>query len=125
MWQQPRAKAAEAVKGFYKYEQKGDYKSSWELFHSDMRNRFSDEQYSKMRSQLLTQDSFAKPYTFKISKLKAKKNWKSSGSNQVLPKVYVTTVTQTFNNDFGKYNIVQEVYIAKENGKYRILWGYN
>ncbi|WP_377887604.1 hypothetical protein [Alkalihalobacillus sp. R86527] len=125
IWQQPRARAVGAVKEFYRYEQKGEYTQSWKLFHSEMRNRFSDEQYSKLRAQFLTQDTFAKAYTFKVSKIKTKKNWKTPGSGQILTKVYVTTVTQTFNNDFGKFNIVQEVIVAKEDGKYRILWNYN
>ncbi|WP_270180212.1 hypothetical protein [Alkalihalobacillus sp. CinArs1] len=123
--QQPRARAADAVREFYKYEQQGNYTQSWNLFHSEMKNRFSDEQYSKLRAQFLTQDTFSKSFTFKVSKMKAKKNWKTPGSGLVLKKVYVTTVTQTFNNDFGKFNIVQEVIIVKEDGKYRILWNYN
>ncbi len=122
--QQPKSRAAATVKEFYLFEQSGDFKKSWALFHSEMKNRFSDEQYSQLRSQLITQDIGATSFTYKIGKVKTKKNWRSGVSGVIMKKVYMVKVTQKFHNQFGNFDLVQEVFVVKESGEYRVLWDY-
>ncbi|WP_226655017.1 hypothetical protein [Pseudalkalibacillus hwajinpoensis] len=124
IWQQPKARAAATVKEFYLYEQSGDFKKSWALFHSEIQNRFSDEQYSQLRSELITQDIGATSFTFDIGKVKTKKNWRSGVNSVIMKKVYVIKVTQHFQNQFGNFDLVQEVFVVKEEGEFRVLWDY-
>ncbi|WP_102776564.1 hypothetical protein [Alteribacillus bidgolensis] len=37
----PWEEAKETVELFYEYEQQGDFAQSWELFHPDMKDKFS------------------------------------------------------------------------------------
>ncbi|WP_347548617.1 hypothetical protein ABFG93_13875 [Pseudalkalibacillus hwajinpoensis] len=122
--QQPKSQASATVNEFYSLEQSGDFKKSWELFHTEMKNRFSDEQYSQLRSQLITQDIGSTSYTFEVGKVKTKKNWRSGVSDIMIKKVFVMEVTQKFQNQFGNFSLVQEVFVAKEDGEYRVLWDY-
>lgn len=122
--QQPKSKATATVKEFYLYEQSGDFKKSWQLFHTEMKNRFSDEQYSQLRSQLITQDIGSTSFTYKVGKVKTKKNWRSGVNGVILKKVYVMKVTQNFHNQFGNFSLVQEVFVAKEDGEYKVVWDY-
>ena len=124
IWQQPKSRAAATVKEFYLYEQSGDFKKSWALFHSEIQNRFSDEQYSQLRSELITQDIGATSFTFDIGKVKTKKNWRSGVNSVIMKKVYVIKVTQHFQNQFGNFDLVQEVFVVKEEGEFRVLWDY-
>ncbi|WP_273851219.1 hypothetical protein [Guptibacillus spartinae] len=124
IWQQPKSRAAATVKEFYLYEQSGDFKKSWALFHSEIQNRFSDEQYSQLRSELITQDIGATSFTFDIGKVKTKKNWRSGVNSVIMKKVYAIKVTQHFQNQFGNFDIVQVVFVAKEDGEFRVLWDY-
>ncbi|MDP4552564.1 hypothetical protein Q9251_16930 [Alkalihalobacillus macyae] len=122
--QQPKSKATATVKEFYLYEQSGDFKKSWQLFHTEMKNRFSDEQYSQLRSQLITQDIGSTSFTYKVGKVKTKKNWRSGVNGVIMKKVYVMKVTQNFHNQFGNFSLVQEVFVAKEDGEYKVVWDY-
>ncbi|TKD70869.1 hypothetical protein [Pseudalkalibacillus hwajinpoensis] len=122
--QHPKSKASATVKEFYLYEQSGDFKKSWQLFHTEMKNRFSDEQYSQLRSQLITQDIGSTSFTYTVGKVKTKKNWRSSVNGVIMKKVYVMKVTQNFHNQFGNFSLVQEVFVAKEDGEYKVVWDY-
>ncbi len=124
IWQQPKLQAMATVKEFYLYEQSGDFKKSWDLFHSEIKNRFSDEQYSQLRSQLITQDIGATSFTFDVDKVKTKKNWRSGVNGVIMKKVYVIKVTQHFQNQFGNFDLVQEVFVVKEEGDFKVLWDY-
>ncbi|MGE6203931.1 hypothetical protein [Guptibacillus hwajinpoensis] len=124
IWQQPKSKALATVKEFYLYEQSGDFKKSWNLFHPEMQNRFSDEQYSQLRSQLITQDIGATSFTFDIGKVKTKKNWRSGVNGVIMKKVYTMKVTLQFHDQFGNFDLVQEVFVIKEDGEYKVLWDY-
>ena len=124
IWQQPKSQAVATVKEFYLYEQSGDFKKSWALFHSEIKNRFSDEQYSQLRSQLITQDIGATSFTFDVGKVKTKKNWRSGVNSVIMKKVYAIKVTQHFQNQFGNFDLVQEVFVVKEEGEFRVLWDY-
>ncbi|MGG1685703.1 hypothetical protein [Pseudalkalibacillus sp. NRS-1564] len=124
IWQQPKSQAVATVKEFYLYEQSGDFKKAWNLFHPEMQNRFSDEQYSQLRSQLITQDIGATSFTFDIGKVKIKKNWRSGVNGVIMKKVYTMKVTLQFHDQFGNFDLVQEVFVIKEEGEYKVLWDY-
>ncbi|TCP23488.1 hypothetical protein EV207_1305 [Scopulibacillus darangshiensis] len=112
------------VKDFYKYEKKGDFGSSWELFHSQMKKHFKKADYIQKRTHVLMQDFDTKTFTFKIGKLTHIKNWHPGGGAKVLKSVYKVPVTQTFHSVFGIFSIEQDVYLSMEKGDWKILWKY-
>ena len=38
---------------------------------------------------------------------------------------YKFTVMQTYKGKYGKFSFLQEVYVAKDEESWRILWDYN
>jgi hypothetical protein len=114
------------VERFYKYEQAGDFGSSWELFHSQMQNRLTKDQYIQSRAHVFMQDMNAKDFTFKIGKVKELKQWKSLQEEPSLKNVNKITVYQTYSNSkFGKFTIEQFCYVVKEKGEWKLLWDFN
>jgi hypothetical protein len=41
-----------------------------------------------------------------------------------ITEAYKVTVTQKFKSNFGIFTLQQDVYVADDNGKLRVLWAY-
>ena len=113
------------VEEFYQLEQEGDFGSSWELFHSQMKKRFNKDQYIQTRAHVFMQDMKVESFTFEIGEMKKIHNWKAEQGAIELKEVYKITIHQTLNSQFGKFVVVQECFLAKEKGEWRLLWDYN
>ena len=113
------------VKKFYKYEQSGDFGSSWELFHPQMQKRLNKDQYIQSRAHVFMQDMNAKDFTFKVGKVKELKEWKTVSGQPPLKNVNKITVYQTYSTSkFGKFTIEQMCFVVKEKGEWKMLWDY-
>lgn len=113
------------VTKFYKLEQEGNFGSSWELFHSQMKQRFNKDQYIQSRAHVIMQDFKVKSFTFELGKKKKVAEWKTEKGAASLQKVYKIPIYQTFYSQFGKFTIEQTCYVTKEKGEWRLLWDYN
>lgn len=116
----------ELVEEFYTYEAEGEFGKSWELFHSEMKEKFPKRgDYIQNRAHVFMQHMEVETFTFEIGDSKKHKKWKVSRESAKLKEVYEVPVTQTFDSRFGKFVLEQSCFVAKEQGEWKILWDYN
>lgn len=120
-----KSKPEKLVEEFYEFEQDGDFGSSWDLFHSQMKQRFNKDQYIQSRAHIFMQDLQAKSFTFELGKSNDLQEWKGMDGAPTLKNVQEISVIQTYYGKFGKFVIEQPCYVVKEKGEWRLLWDYN
>ncbi|MBT2687193.1 hypothetical protein J7I93_03240 [Bacillus sp. ISL-47] len=117
--------AKEAVGQFYAFEQKGEFSSSWELFHSSMKQRFSKGHYIQDRAHVFMNHFGVDTFTFTLGEPEKLNSWRMSKKDSVVKPAYKITIIQTFKGKYGNFDIEQDVYVGQEKGKWTILWDYN
>lgn len=113
------------VEAFYTYEQSGDFDDSWELLHPFMKKRWSKAQFMSDRFHVFIGHFGTETFQFKIEKDNKINNWKMAKELQPFEEAYKFTVTQTYKGKYGKFSFLQEVYVAKDEDEWKILWDYN
>ncbi|RKL68094.1 hypothetical protein CR203_06255 [Salipaludibacillus neizhouensis] len=113
------------VKEFYEYEQKQEFWNSYELFHPHMKKRFSRSKYIDQRAHIFVDHFDVDTYDLTIGSSKKIKEWQMSDDHQPLSNVYQIPVTKTYQSQFGKFSILQNVYAVKEEGEWHIMWDYH
>lgn len=121
----PGKQAKGVVDEFYHYEQAGDYTKSWMFFHSTMKAKFSKSLYIQDRPHVFMSHFGVETFTYTLGKPKKWNQWKMSKTGPTIKDVYRIPVTQTFKGKYGNFDLKQEVFVAKEKGKWRIMWDYN
>lgn len=116
--------AVNVVKEFYTYEQEGDFGSSWELFHSQMKEKYKKPDYVQARAHVFMQHFGTNTFKFKLSEPESNYDVQLIEGKEILGQVYVITVTQTYYSSFGNFQIVQPVYAAEESGDWKVLWTF-
>lgn len=114
----------EVVRLFYQYEQRGDFGSSWELFHTQMKDRFKKDAYIQQRAQVFMSDFGTESFELEIGDPESMTSWKMSPQTAVLMDVYKIPVSMVYDSAFGHFIIQQDVFVAQENQEWRILWWY-
>lgn len=115
----------EAVRNFWAHESLGDFGSSWELFHSQMKERFSKDSYIQRRAHVFMQDFGANTFEYEIGQEELLPTWRMSEEQPQLENVYRIPVTLRYDNSyFGQFEIRQVCYVAKEAEQWTILWAY-
>lgn len=117
--------AIDLAEEFYSYEQQGEFSSSWELFHSSMKKKFSKGHYIQDRAHVFMNHFGVDTFTYELSKPEKLKSWKMSEEETAIKKVYKLTVIQTFKGKYGNFDIEQDIFVGKEKDKWTILWDYN
>ncbi|ABO68554.1 hypothetical protein [Geobacillus thermodenitrificans] len=120
-----RHEAKQVVKAFYRYEQAGDFGSSWELFHPQMKKKFPKDVYIQRRAHVFMQDFDVETFEYRLDEAEHLASWSMSGEHKPLQDVYRIRVIQTFHSTFGVFELHQDVFVAKENGKWSILFPYD
>lgn len=120
----PSKKAEEVVEEFYRYEQEGDFSSSWALFHLAMKERFSKGHYIQDRAHVFMNHFGVETFTYTLSKPEKVDNWKMSKKGPDMKNVYKFLVTQTYKGKYGNFDLKQEVIAVEEKGKWKIAWDY-
>lgn len=116
--------AERVVSKFYHLEQQGDFGGSWDLFHSQMKQKFDKQSYIQKRAHVLMQDFGAQTFDYEIGHPRTEIVWKMSSDAKQISDVYWFPVYMTFNSTFGRFTIVQNVYVTKEKDEWRILWPF-
>lgn len=116
--------AERVVSKFYHLEQQGDFGGSWDLFHSQMKQRFDKQTYIQKRAHVLMQDFGAQTFDYEIGRPHTETVWKMSSEAKSISDLYWFPVYMTFHSTFGRFTIVQNVYVTKEKDEWRILWSY-
>jgi hypothetical protein len=116
--------AAAAVEKFYRLEKAGDYGSSWEMFHSQMKERFAKDGYIQRRAHVFMQDFQADSFQYELEAAVREERFRMADGMEELYGVYRIPVKLTFLTVFGRFELLQECYAAEENGEWKLLWSY-
>ncbi|MGG3571950.1 hypothetical protein ABES25_18955 [Bacillus gobiensis] len=118
-----KSEQEQVIDKFYKSEQEGDFGSSWNLFHSSMKDRFSKNAYVTERSHIYMGHFGVQTFDYEIGNMKKIDDWQNPGTSQK-ETVYQTEVKLLFKSKFGTFSILQKVYVVKEKEKWVVLWEY-
>lgn len=121
----PERKVEDVIKQFYTLEQTQDFSSSWELFHSSMKEKFDKSTYIQDRSHVFFNHFDVDTFSFTYTKLNELASWKMDDSRETLTGVYEYLVITTYKSKYGNIEMRQNVYLTLENEKWVILWDYN
>lgn len=116
--------AVQIVEQFYDFEQEGDFGSSWELFHSLMKERYKKSDYVQTRAHVFMQHFGTNTFQYEMGEPERKFDVQLVEGTEALKEVYLITVTQIYHSSFGNFKIVQPVYAAEESGDWRVLWSF-
>jgi hypothetical protein len=123
-WATSAEQAWDVVDEFYSHEQEGEFSASWNLFHSNMKERFSKGFYIQDRAHVFMNHFGVESFTYTLSEVEEIENWKLSKDAAVFPKAYMVTVEQTYKGKYGNFVITQEVFVVKEKEEWKVLWDY-
>ncbi|WP_227939566.1 hypothetical protein [Alkalihalobacillus deserti] len=115
--------AHKIVDQFYSAEQEADFDSSWELLHSEMKNKFSKSAYMQDRVHTFMSHFGADTFTYSMTKPKKIKSWKMTKDAKPM-EAYEVVVTKEYNGKYGHFNFVQYVYVSLDGEQPAILWDY-
>ncbi len=116
--------AKHAVDSFYSHEQRGDFSDSWELFHPLMKKKFSKGDYIEDRAHVFMSHFGVETFDYSLTKPKKVEDWRMSEEEEFVDVVYKVTVTQKYQSKYGRMNLVQDVYVAEEDGEWLVIWDY-
>lgn len=116
--------AAAVAEEFYKYEQTGDFGSSWELFHPLMKERFPKSAYVQNRAHIFMQHFGVE--TFELEMEQPEREFDVTVVDGVKPfsEAYRIRVTQKYSGTFGQFDIVQTCYLVEDGDEWTLLWYY-
>ncbi|WHZ02420.1 hypothetical protein QNH48_26335 [Neobacillus sp. YX16] len=124
-WFSPDKEAVAVVEEFYRFEQEGEFSSSWSLFHSTMKEKFSKGSYIQDRAHVFMNHFGVETFDFTVSEPEEIDQWKMSKTGPAMKNVYKILVTQTYKGKYGNFDLEQEVIIVKEKEEWKIVWDYN
>jgi hypothetical protein len=124
-WFSPDEEAAAVVEEFYLYEQEGEFASSWELFHSTMKERFGKGHYIQDRAHVFMNHFGVETFDLAMSEPEKIDQWKMSKTGPAMKNVYKILVTQTYKGTYGNFELAQEVFAVQEKDEWKIVWDYN
>lgn len=124
LWGVSDARKAKAmVVKFYAHEQNGEFGSSWELFHPQMKALYPKEAYIEARTRLMQQLG-ARPAGVEIGDGKKQGSWRMAEEADPVADVYRIEVAQRMDTVFGRLEIRQAVFAAKADGQWTLLWPF-
>jgi hypothetical protein len=123
-WASSAEQAREVVDEFYAYEQEGEFSSSWKLFHSKMKEKFSKGFYIQDRAHVFMNHFGVETFTYNLGDVDEIENWKLSKDTATFPKAYRIAVEQVYKGKYGNFVIIQEVFVVKEKDDWKVLWDY-
>ncbi|WP_431803947.1 hypothetical protein [Halobacillus andaensis] len=125
LFNSPQHQAREVVEEFYTYEQEGDFSSSWQLLHPQMKDRFSKGHYIQDRAHVFMNHFGVTTFSYNVKDAEKLKDWKMEEDSEAIEEVFSMTVVQTFKGKYGRFDIYQSVFVAEEEGDWLIMWDYN
>ncbi|PZT53301.1 hypothetical protein [Paenibacillus silvae] len=118
------AEAAAAAEQFYKYEQTGDFGSSWELFHPLMKERFPKSAYVQNRAHIFMQHFGVQTFELEMESPEREFDVEIIQGVKPFPEAYRIKVTQTYSGTFGQFDLVQTCYLVLDGKQWTLLWYY-
>lgn len=108
---------------FYYFEQNGNFSNSWAMFHPYMKEKFSKAHYLQDRVHVFFNHFGVDTFEYHVGELKEINGWIFEEGFDPID-VYSAPVTKTFKSKYGNFTITQNVYAAKVQGEWTILWDY-
>lgn len=121
----PEHRAEEAVNVFYSYEQNGEYAASWAMFHPLMQKKFPKADYIEDRAHVFMNHFGVTSFTYSLGDASEVHDWQMDKESDAIDIVYKVTVSQVYEGKYGKFTIVQDVYVTWLDEEWRVLWDYN
>ncbi|BCB05727.1 hypothetical protein [Bacillus sp. KH172YL63] len=115
----------EVIGAFYHYEKDGDFGNAWELFHSEMKNKFSKSSYIQTKNHVFMGHMGVDTFKVEVGKVEKEKNFTFNSEGLRFKNVRKAEVNLYFDSQFGKLVVTQTCYLAMEKGKWRVLWDYH
>jgi hypothetical protein len=124
-WYSPDKEAVAVVSEFYQFEQEGEFSSSWNLFHSTMKEKFNKGHYIQDRAHVFMNHFGVETFDFTLGEPEKIDQWKMSKNGPSIKNVYKILVTQTYKGKYGNFDLKQEVFAVEEKEEWKIIWDYN
>ncbi|MEH7013344.1 hypothetical protein V7087_21460 [Neobacillus niacini] len=124
-WFSPDKEVVAVVEEFYQYEQEGEFASSWKLFHSTMKEKFSKGHYIQDRAHVFMNHFGVETFDFTMNEPEKIDQWKMAKTGPAMKNVYKILVTQTYKGKYGNFDLEQEIFAVKEKDEWKIVWDYN
>lgn len=121
----PGQQASRTVEAFYEHEQLSNFSESWDLLHTQMRDKFSKGHYIQDRAHVFMNHFGVDTFEFEVGDVKKIEDWSMEKGSEPLGDVYFMTVVQTFKGKYGHFRLHQDVYVVEEKGEWKILWDYH
>ncbi|MDX8343164.1 hypothetical protein [Rossellomorea sp. YZS02] len=114
----------QVMKDFYDFEKMGDFGSSWDLFHSEMKKKFSKSTYIQTKNHVFMGHMGVDTFKVEIEEITDQKEFKFSKDGPTFKNVKKGKVAMKYDSQFGKLTIYQTCYTVQEEGEWKILWDY-
>lgn len=115
----------QVIEDFYDFEKEGDFGSSWELFHSEMKKKFSKSTYIQTKNHVFMEHLDVDSFEVEVEEISDQKEFKFSKDGPTFKNVKKGDVLMTYDSQFGKLTINQTCYAVEEEGEWKIIWDYN
>ncbi|MBN8193967.1 hypothetical protein JI667_17595 [Bacillus sp. NTK074B] len=115
----------EVIDEFYRYEKDGDFGNAWELFHSEMKNKFPKASYIQTKNHVFMGHMGVDEFEVDIGSIEKEKEFTFNHEGLQFDDVRKAEVDLFFDSEFGELTITQTCYVAMEEGEWRVLWNYN
>lgn len=115
----------EVIKEFYHYEKDGDFGNAWELFHSEMKNKFPKASYIQTKNHVFMGHMGVDEFDVEVGKIEKEKEFTFNSEGLRFKNVRKAEVNLNFDSQFGVLTISQICYVALEKGEWKVLWNYN
>ncbi len=112
------------VEDFYQYEQQGDFSNSWELFHSQMKEKFDKTSYIQDRAHVFFDHFGVDTFEFTLTDAEKIEGYQLDQENNFPQTAYRLTVIYFYESKYGYLEIHQPVIVLEEDQKWTMLWEY-
>ncbi|TYS89312.1 hypothetical protein [Rossellomorea aquimaris] len=115
----------EVIEEFYNFEKDGDFGNAWELFHSEMQNKFPKSSYIQTKNHVFMGHMGVDEFEVEVGSIEKEKEFTFNEEGLQFKNVRKAEVNLYFDSQFGEMMITQTCFVAIEEGEWRVLWNYN
>ncbi|KZE52593.1 hypothetical protein [Rossellomorea marisflavi] len=115
----------EVIRDFYEFESTGDFGNAWELFHPEMKKKFSKSNYIQTKNHVFMGHMGVEEFDVEIGKLEKVERFAFDDEGIVFKDVRKAQVDMSYDSQFGELIVSQPCYVAIYKGKWKVLWNYH
>ena len=115
----------EVIEQFYDFEKAGDFGNAWELFHPEMKKKFSKSSYIQTKNHVFMGHMGVDEFKVEVGKIEKVKKFTFNNEGLTFKNIRKAKVDMYFESQFGELVISQTCYVALEKREWRVLWNYH